>query len=217
MSEVSTPYRLAAHDLACHRGGRTVFSHLSFVAEAGVALIVTGPNGAGKSSLLRLIAGLLDVTEGGLSFEGGAADASLAEQTHYIGHLDALKAAMSVRETLSFWADFLGGTGADVANACAVYDLTKLVDLPVAYLSAGQKRRLSLARLLIAPRPLWLLDEPGVALDAASLARLASAIDAHLSAGGLVVAATHQPLGIASSVTLDLGHTGILANARFGA
>tara|TARA_R110000868_G_scaffold37785_3_gene133227 strand:- start:9453 stop:10088 length:636 start_codon:yes stop_codon:yes gene_type:complete len=208
MSEVSTPNRLVAHDLACQRGGRKVFSHLSFVAEAGVALIVTGPNGAGKSSLLRLIAGLLDKADGSLSFEGGGPDASLAEQTHYIGHLDALKGAMSVRETLTFWADFLGGSAPDTARAREIFDLDGLIDLPVAYLSAGQKRRLSLARLLIAPRALWLLDEPGVALDAASLARLASAIDAHLGAGGIVVAATHQPLGISSSATLDLANAG---------
>ena len=211
MSDVSPPNRLVARDLACHRGGRVVFSALSFVAEAGVALIVTGPNGAGKSSLLRLVAGLLDKADGLLIFEGGAVDVSLAEQAHYIGHLDALKPAMSVRETLAFWSDFLGGTDADVARACEVFDLNGLVDLPVAYLSAGQKRRLSLARLLIASRPLWLLDEPGVALDAASLARLAAAIDAHLGAGGLVVAATHQPLGISSSVTLDLANAGTSA------
>lgn len=211
MSEVPGSYCLTADDLACYRGGRRVFSHLSFVVEAGVALIVTGPNGAGKSSLLRLMAGLLDKADGCLSFEGGAPEVSLAEQTHYIGHLDALKGAMSVGETLTFWADFLGGSAADVANACAVFDLTKLVDLPVAYLSAGQKRRLSLARLLIAPRPLWLLDEPGVALDAASLVRLACAIDGHLGAGGMVVAATHQPLGISSSATLDLGIAGARA------
>ncbi len=211
MSDVSPSNRLVARDLACHRGGRVVFSALSFVAEAGVALIVTGPNGAGKSSLLRLVAGLLDKADGLLTFEGGVVDVSLAEQAHYIGHLDALKPAMSVRETLAFWSDFLGGTDADVARACEVFDLNGLVDLPVAYLSAGQKRRLSLARLLIASRPLWLLDEPGVALDAASLARLAAAIDAHLGAGGLVVAATHQHLGISSSVTLDLANAGTSA------
>lgn len=216
MSDRKAPYRLAACDLACHRGGRKVFSQLSFVAEAGTALIVTGPNGAGKSSLLRLIAGLLDKTDGSLSFEGGLPDVSLGEQAHYIGHLDALKAAMSLRETLGFWADFMGGSAADVAHACEVFDLTRLIDLPVAYLSAGQKRRLSLARLLIAPRPLWLLDEPGVALDAASLARLALAIDVHLEAGGLVVAATHQPLGITASAMLELGPVGAPVNVRLG-
>ncbi len=211
MSDNKATCRLVAQDLACHRGGRKIFSQLSVVVEAGKALIVTGPNGAGKSSLLRLIAGLLDKSGGGMRFEGGAADMSLADQAHYIGHLDALKGAMSVGETLQFWSDFLGGSEADKRQACEVFDLTRLMDLPVAYLSAGQKRRLSLARLLIAPRVLWLLDEPGVALDAASLKRLGSAIDAHLSAGGLVVAATHQPLGLASSVTLELAEAGVSA------
>lgn len=211
MSDGKAHCCLVAQDLACHRGGRKIFSHLSFVVEAGKALIVTGPNGAGKSSLLRLMAGLLDKAGGTMRFEGGLPEVSLAEQTHYIGHLDALKGAMSVRETLQFWSDFLDGSEANARHACEVFDLTRLLDLPVAYLSAGQKRRLSLARLLVAPRALWLLDEPGVALDAASLKRLATAIDAHLGAGGLVMAATHQPLGIASSVTLELVDAGVSA------
>jgi heme exporter protein A len=203
--------RLTARDLACQRGGRMVFCHLHFAVAAGEALIVTGPNGAGKSSLLRLIAGLVDVAAGDLVLSGGPEDVPLPEQAHYIGHLDALKPAMSVYETAKFWMDFLGGRATDIVHAFDVFDLTNLADLPVAYLSAGQRRRLSLARLLIAPRPLWLLDEPSVALDAASLARLVAAIEAHLAAGGLLVAATHQPLGLARSATLDLAAIGAAA------
>jgi heme exporter protein A len=194
--------RLSAENLVCIRGGRIVFEELSFSVAGGEALVVTGPNGAGKSSLIRQIAGLVEVTEGKLALDGGETDAPLSEQAHYVGHLDALKASMSVRETASFWADFLGG--GDVRAALDAFDLGALADLPVAYLSAGQRRRLALSRLLVAPRPLWLLDEPSVALDAASLARLVAAIDAHLARGGIVVAATHQPLGLGRNVPLDL-------------
>ena len=200
----SLPLRLVAQDLACQRGGRIVFRDVSFSLDAGEALVVTGPNGAGKSSLLRQLAGLVDVAGGTLVLEGGLSEASTAEQAHYIGHLDALKAAMTVRETAEFWSGFLGGSQARIDRAFDVFDLVALSDLPVAYLSAGQRRRLTLARLLIAPRSLWLLDEPSVALDAASLARLVSAMEAHLAEGGLIVAATHQPLGFVRSRSLDL-------------
>ncbi|HEX7776943.1 MAG TPA: heme ABC exporter ATP-binding protein CcmA [Parvibaculum sp.] len=194
--------RLVADGLACIRGGRVVFEGLSFSVSGGEALVVTGPNGAGKSSLIRQIAGLVDVAGGTLALEGGAADATIAEEAHYIGHLDALKPSMSVRETASLWADFFGG--GDAGGALQAFDLDTLADLPVAYLSAGQRRRLALSRLLVAPRPLWLLDEPSVALDAASFARLVVLMEAHLAQGGIVVAATHQPLGLARVSPLDL-------------
>jgi heme exporter protein A len=203
--------RLTARELACVRGGRVVFENLSFAAASGEALVVTGPNGAGKSSLLRQIAGLVDIAGGTLSLEGGAADATLAEQAHYVGHLDALKSAMSVYETARFWSDFLGGARQGIDAAFEVFDLAGLADLPVAYLSAGQRRRLALSRLLIAPRALWLLDEPSVALDAASLARLVAAMEHHLVGGGLIVAATHHDLGLASVATLDLSRAPVAA------
>ena len=196
---------LCATGLACQRGGRTVFRDVGFSLQSGEVLIVTGPNGAGKSSLLRLLAGLVEVANGSLKLEGGAEDASLGEQAHYIGHLDALKPAMSVRQTLAFWSDFLGGDASDTDRALEAFDLAGLIDLPVAYLSAGQRRRLSLSRLLVAPRPLWLLDEPGVALDAASLARLVRVIEAHQAQGGIVIATTHQALDLVRSKTLELG------------
>jgi heme exporter protein A len=195
---------LAAAALSCVRGGRLVFENLSFEIASGAALVVTGPNGAGKSSLLRQIAGLVDIASGRLALQGGDPDATLCEQAHYIGHLDALKSAMSVCETARFWSSFLGGVPQDIARSLAAFDLDVLADLPVAYLSAGQRRRLALSRLLIAPRPLWLLDEPSVGLDRASLARLIGVMEQHLSSGGIIVAATHQDLGLAGAASLEL-------------
>lgn len=201
---MSDRLRLTASDLACIRGGRIVFEGLNFTAASGAALVVTGPNGAGKSSLLRQIAGLVDIAAGALLLEGGSDEATPGEQAHYIGHLDALKGAMSVTDTVDFWSAFLGGDDDGIDEAFDTFDLYGLADMPVAYLSAGQRRRLALARLLIAPRPLWLLDEPSVALDAASLARLVAAMERHLARGGLIIAATHQELGLAGALTLDL-------------
>lgn len=203
-ASASYSIRLVAQDLTCQRGGRIVFRNVFFALEAGEALVVTGPNGAGKSSLLRQLAGLVDVAGGELFLEGGLPDANIAEQAHYIGHLDALKAAMSVRETAEFWAEFLGGSEKTIDQALDAFDLVALSDLPVAYLSAGQRRRLTLSRLLIARRALWLLDEPNMALDAASLARLVSIMEAHLEGGGLIVAAMHQSLGLGQSRSLEL-------------
>lgn len=201
--------RLSATNLACERGGRLVFEGLSFTVAAGEALVLTGPNGSGKSSLLRQIAGLVESTPGSLRVEGGDPEMTLAEQAHYVGHLDALKPAMTVAETLHFWAAwFDNGVAGAVANVAVALDgmsLASLADLPAAYLSAGQKRRLALARLLAAPRPLWLLDEPTVGLDATSIMRLGRAMQAHLAAGGIIVAATHLDLGLEAAKTLDLG------------
>jgi heme exporter protein A len=201
-STKSDGLRLVAESLACERGGRLVFDRLSFEVKGGEALVVTGPNGAGKSSLLRQIAGLVDIAAGRLALEGADPELGLPEQVHYVGHLDALKPSMSVRETALFWSSFLGS--GDVAPALEKLDLARLAELPVAYLSAGQKRRLALSRLLVAPRPVWLLDEPTVALDRASVARLVALMEAHLRGGGLIVAATHQDLGLAPIRSLDL-------------
>lgn len=189
--------RLAGQDVRCVRGGREVFAGLCFAAQAGEALAVTGPNGTGKTSLLRLIAGLLPPDGGTIMIEGGDVDLTVAEQAHYLGHRDALKPALSVRENLSFWSDFLGGTRAGaIADCLEAVGLAHAADLPAAYLSAGQRRRLSLARLLAVHRPLWLLDEPTAALDAAGQTMFAGLMRDHLSRGGLIVAATHGPLGI---------------------
>jgi heme exporter protein A len=173
-----------------------VFTGLDFEAASGEALAVTGPNGAGKTSLLRLIAGLLTMADGSIDLEGGEAELTLPEQAHYLGHRDALKPALSVMENLSFWRDFLGGAAFDAAESLAAVGLDHAAQLPAAYLSAGQRRRLSIARLLAARRPIWLLDEPTSALDATGQSLFAGIMRDHLARGGLIVAATHAPLGI---------------------
>ena len=189
---------LEADNLTCERGGRTVFTGLSFAVAGGEALAVTGRNGAGKSSLLRLIAGLVRVAGGRLTLSGGEPEATVAEQAHYLGHQDALKPSLSVGENLAFWIEYLGGARQAVPAALDAVGLGPLARLPAAYLSAGQRRRLSIARLAAVERPLWLLDEPTSALDAPSQERLAALMQAHLGKGGLIVAATHGPIGIAA-------------------
>jgi heme exporter protein A len=190
--------RLSGRGVKCIRGGREVFSGLDFSASAGEALAVTGPNGAGKTSLLRLIAGLLTSSGGSIDFEGGDSELTLAEQAHYLGHRDALKPALSVMENLTFWRDFLGGEASGAAESLAAVGLDHAAQLPAAYLSAGQRRRLSIARLLAVRRPVWLLDEPTSALDAAGQTMFAALMRDHLERGGLIVAATHAPLGLAA-------------------
>jgi len=188
--------RLSGRQVSCIRGGREVFSGLDFEAAAGQALAVVGPNGSGKTSLLRLIAGLLAPAAGSLVLEGGDTELTLPEQSHYLGHRDALKPALSVAENLSFWRDFLGGDAGDLASCLATVGLGHAIHLPAAYLSAGQRRRLSIARLLVVKRPVWLLDEPTSALDTAGQELFAGVTRDHLAGGGIVIAATHAPLGI---------------------
>jgi heme exporter protein A len=195
--------RLLGSDLACTRGGRQVFSGLSFGVGAGEALLVSGPNGAGKSSLLRLIAGLVRRTAGGLSLEGGDPELTIGEQTHYLGHQDALKPSLSVEENLTFWSRHLG-SGRATDTALATVGLDGIAGLPAAYLSAGQRRRLSIARLVAVERPIWLLDEPTCALDASAQTRLADIMDRHLAGGGLIIAATHGPIGLKAANELKL-------------
>jgi heme exporter protein A len=191
--------RLLGRGVRCIRGGREVFSGLDFSASAGEALAVTGPNGAGKTSLLRLVAGLLTLSGGSIGLDGGDGELTLAEQAHYLGHRDALKPSLSVIENLSFWRDFLGGEVFDATAGLAAVGLDHAAHLPAAYLSAGQRRRLSIARLLAVRRPIWLLDEPTSALDAAGQTMFASLMRDHLKRGGLIVTATHAPLGIAAN------------------
>jgi len=195
---------LRADDLLCRRGGREVFSGLTFALASGQALAVTGRNGAGKSSLLRMIAGLLRIEGGRLALAGGDAERSIGEQAHYLGHQDALKPSLSVMENLEFWSAWLGGTG-DVRAALRAVGLETLSRLPASYLSAGQKRRLSLARLVAIPRPVWLLDEPSSALDAPAQATLLSLMREHLGEGGMIVAATHAAIAIEGIRELRIG------------
>jgi heme exporter protein A len=197
--------QLSADNLACSRGGREVFRGLSFSVPGGEALLVSGRNGAGKSSLLRVIAGLVHPSGGRLALDGGDPEAAIGEQLHYLGHQDPLKPSLTVTENLQFWAAFLGDGVNAIETALAAVDLGPLSSLPAAYLSAGQRRRLSLARLVAVKRPLWLLDEPTSALDTASQARLAELMRGHLAGGGMIVAATHGAIGLERARELKLG------------
>ncbi len=194
---------LAGKDLTCERGGRIVFRNVALSLKPGQLMQLTGPNGSGKSSLLRLIAGLNETQSGSIVLVGGSGDLTIGQQAHYIAHQEAVKAALSVFENLDFWRGFLGG--GDVDEALEAFDLTRLSSYPAGLLSAGQKRRLALARLVLVPRVLWLLDEPTVGLDTASLTRLAAVMEAQLARGGMIIAATHVPLGREPDVRLDLG------------
>ncbi len=205
---------LIATDVCAERGGRPVLAGVGFTLRSGEALVVTGPNGAGKSTLLRVLAGLLMPTRGSIRLDPpdhDDADTPIAERAHYVGHADALKGALTPLENLAFAAAVMAGgsrTGeaaALPAEALARVSLSHAADLPCAYLSAGQRRRVALARLLVAFRPLWLLDEPATALDARSQTLLAEIMGQHLSAGGLIIAATHAPLGLSGLRVLRLG------------
>jgi heme exporter protein A len=255
--------QLVASDLVCVRGGRQVFAGVSFAVGAGQTLVVSGPNGAGKTSLLRMVAGLLQVEAGHIELKDGEPDLTIAEQAHFLGHQDALKPSLSVGENLQFWARYLGAesppasprpqtgqssltiprasearlggkpeTAAEhggfvekplaptpspsaaagkaraepmtINLALDAVGLEELADLPAGYLSAGQRRRLSIARLLAIKRPIWLLDEPTAALDTTGQARLAELMQMHVSSGGLILAATHGPLGIDANHELAL-------------
>lgn len=201
---------LAAECLACRRGGRLVFSGLSFQLSPGGALVLSGPNGSGKSSLLRVLAGLLPPLAGRLFWQSQPVEADsdgYRRAIAYVGHLDAVKPTLSTEENLAFWASLMAeSVGRQrVETALAGFGLAELAGLPGRYLSAGQRRRLSLARLLLTDAQLWLLDEPTVALDAVSLRLLEAAIAGHRAAGGLVVLATHAAPELSAPTLLDLG------------
>ncbi|HEV3397156.1 MAG TPA: heme ABC exporter ATP-binding protein CcmA [Xanthobacteraceae bacterium] len=196
--------RISASNLGCLRGSREIFRNINFSLSSGQALAVLGPNGAGKSSLLRIVAGVLRTTSGRLSLEGGDPELTIPEQAHYLGHLDALKPSLSVAENLAFWARYLGPGPGVLADALEAVGLAPIRDLPAGYLSAGQRRRLSIARLVAVRRPIWLLDEAASALDQAAQARLIELMRGHLAGGGLILAATHAPLGLDQAQELRL-------------
>jgi heme exporter protein A len=196
---------LQAEGLAAFRGEFLVFRDLSFVVPAGGALLLAGPNGAGKSTLLRLLAGLLPPAAGRLLWDGEDAlpdAAAHAVRVAFLGHRDAVKPGLTVAENMRFAAR-LGGF--DAGAALSAMALDALAALPARMLSAGQSRRLALARVVLSPAPLWLLDEPTLGLDTASVVRLGTLLAAHRARGGLVVAATHLPLPLPDAATLRLG------------
>lgn len=195
---------LRVEDLACWRGERAVFAGLAFTMEAAEAVTLLGPNGAGKSSLLRVLAGLLPAAEGRILWAGEDVRRDMpahAARLRYLGHQDALKPALSVRENLAFHAALAGG---DVDLALETMALAPLAGLPARVLSAGQRRRLAIARLALAPAALWLLDEPTVGLDTASIARFGGLLAGHCGRGGMVLAATHVPLPIPGGRRLEM-------------
>ncbi len=195
---------LSVEDLACRRDGRLVFSGLSFNVAPGEARLLRGPNGVGKSSLLRVLAGLVPPAAGRVTLDGTTprdADAWV-ERVAHAGHLDAVKPQLTVEENLRFWAGVMGAP--DIAPALTAFDLAAIAGRPAAACSAGQKRRLGLARLLLAERRLWLLDEPTVALDAASIVRFTEVAAAHLARGGMALIATHVDLDLRAGPPLVL-------------
>lgn len=191
--------RLIAESLEVARGGRTLFRDLSFEAEPGAFVEIRGPNGAGKTSLLRALAGYLQPRAGTIRFEG-AEEQSLA--VHFLGHQNGLKGAASANAHVGYWAGLFGGARRDVLERVG---LTRAADLPARVLSQGQARRLAVARLLTAPRPVWLLDEPAAGLDSDGRGLLGELIAEHCKSGGLALAALHEPLGVAASHTVNLG------------
>jgi heme exporter protein A len=201
--------QLRVWDLTIDRSGRRVIAGLSFAAAQGVALVVTGPNGAGKTSLLRALAGFLPIEAGSFALDGGDAERTVGEQAHYLGHADGVKAALTAGENLAFAAAMLGGDASRAAQlgALSALGLSHVIDFPARLLSAGQRRRVALARLMIAKRPLWLLDEPTTALDAVAQVAFAAIMRAHVEDGGIVVAAVHGDLGLEGAQELRLGAT----------
>ena len=198
---------LETHQLACVRGGRPVFAGIDFSLKRGDVLSLQGPNGSGKSTLIRMLAGFLMPALGAIRWNGDDIRSNLAEhraRLHYVGHADGIKALLSVRENLAFTCALNGAANGALDRALDVFGLSALVDTPGRFLSSGQRRRLSLARLLAGERPIWLLDEPGVGLDAESRGRLERAIDDHRQAGGLTVLATHGDVQVEGTRVLEL-------------
>ncbi|WP_442754893.1 heme ABC exporter ATP-binding protein CcmA [Methylocystis sp. JAN1] len=203
--------RLRVENLAVARGGRPVLRDVTFAVAGGEALVVTGRNGVGKSTLLRSIAGLLPCAGGAVALEGAGEEAELPQQAHYLAHADGMKAALTVEENLDFWSRYLARDAArlsrSIEDALAAVGLSHALRAPFGALSAGQKRRAALARLLVAFRPVWLLDEPMTALDKGSREKFASVMREHCALGGIIVAATHEPLGLEEAGELALGGT----------
>ncbi|SCX17584.1 Cytochrome c biogenesis ATP-binding export protein CcmA [Agrobacterium sp. DSM 25558] len=207
---------LTAENLAARRGEDLIFMNVSFKLTGGQALVLTGPNGSGKSTLLRVVAGLLQPEAGTVKIagEGIESDTRAYEASHYLGHRNAMKQELSVFENLDFWrkflGDFSGGTSDGIEKAAEIVGLAGIMHLPFGYLSAGQQRRFAMAKLLVAWRPIWILDEPTAALDESADVMFTGLVEAHLANGGIVIAATHQPLGLEGAQELRMtGFAGV--------
>lgn len=216
--ELLPAVQIVVESLTIARGGRRVIEGLSFMVGSGEALLLTGPNGAGKTTLIRTLAGFIHAEGGAIRLEPGDPDHELGALCHYVGHLNGLKANLTAAENLSFWARYLDERGpapaevsARVEKALETFELLELSHIPAGYMSAGQRRRLALGRLMAAERPVWLLDEPSVSLDAASTLLLAKAIDHHVGQGNIAIIATHLPLGLKQSRELTLGFRKVAA------
>jgi len=199
--------RLTVDALAVSRGEDRIFSDITFSVSSGMALIIKGTNGSGKSTLLRTLAGLLEADTGTIALEGAPKafqDLPLPQSTHFLAHENAMKPQMTVGENLAFWQDFCGHPDLPPDEALNYVGLSGLEDVPFAHLSTGQRRRSSIARLLVSARPVWLLDEPTAGLDAASEQQFAKLMDGHLEEGGIIVAATHVPLHLENATEYQL-------------
>ena len=207
---VTSPMRLEAKGISCVRNGRQLFAGLDFSLNPSELVELRGPNGAGKSSLLRLLAGLVPKESGSIIIDGESEDdVSLPQMLHLIAHQDAMKPALSVAENLEFWCAMLGGTS--ITPALEAFQLSSLRNDPVQLLSAGQRRRLTLSRLFLAHRALWLLDEPATALDMASQDVLVGHMKKHLGDGGSILAAVHGELGLKPTRSLTIGPARVAA------
>ncbi|MEM9331526.1 MAG: heme ABC exporter ATP-binding protein CcmA [Pseudomonadota bacterium] len=200
--------KLIVENLALSRGGQQIVSGISFELTAGEALVVTGENGSGKSTTLRGVAGLLPLDHGQVCLfdeTGKQFEEPVREYCHYLGHKNALKQNLTVRENLTFWQDFMGDTLLSVEEALEEVNLSHTIDLPSNYLSTGQKRRVAIAKLLVSDRPIWILDEPTSGLDAQSVDMFSHHIKAFCEDGGILIVATHLPLGLKDTKTLKIG------------
>lgn len=200
-------FRLVVKELAVERGLRRIVSDVSFSLDEGDCLVLTGQNGTGKSTLLRAITGLHPIAAGKILLEG-AGEIPHPEFCHYLGHKNGFKLALTVRENLEFWQRFCGAPELTIEEALDELDLSHTIDLPYSYLSAGQRRRAAIARLLISDRPIWVLDEPTTGFDQAATDKFDALATAFCQSGGILIAATHLTLSLPKAKHMEIGHDG---------
>ena len=207
--------KLVVENLGAERAGQVIFSQISFELAKGEILILTGANGSGKSTLLRVVTGLLPAFSGTVMIEGMSDEDNIPELMHYLGHLNALKPALSIRENLEFWQIYCGMPLMSIDDALAAVALPDIAHLPAGYLSAGQKRRISIAKLLVSYKPIWIVDEPTAALDKQSEKLFADLVADHLKQGGIAIAATHKPLGLAKTKSLNMNDVSVESKQQY--